>query len=42
VRPAVQFAGERAQSVRAAPLLNEQGTAIRDALRRGDQWPIGS
>jgi crotonobetainyl-CoA:carnitine CoA-transferase CaiB-like acyl-CoA transferase len=41
VRPAVQFAGERAQSVRGAPLLNEHGTAIRDALLRGDQWPIG-
>jgi crotonobetainyl-CoA:carnitine CoA-transferase CaiB-like acyl-CoA transferase len=41
VRPAVQFAGERAQSVRAAPLLNEHGTAIRDALGRGDQWPSG-
>jgi crotonobetainyl-CoA:carnitine CoA-transferase CaiB-like acyl-CoA transferase len=41
VRPAVQFAGERAQRVRAAPLLNEQGTAIRDALRLGNQWPIG-
>jgi crotonobetainyl-CoA:carnitine CoA-transferase CaiB-like acyl-CoA transferase len=41
VRPAVQFAGARAQSVRAAPLLNEHGTAIRDALGRGDQWPSG-
>jgi crotonobetainyl-CoA:carnitine CoA-transferase CaiB-like acyl-CoA transferase len=41
VRPAVQFAGERAQCVRAAPLLNEQGTAIREALRRGDRWPGG-
>jgi crotonobetainyl-CoA:carnitine CoA-transferase CaiB-like acyl-CoA transferase len=41
VRPAVQFAGERAQSVRAAPLLNEHGTAIRGALGRGDQWPSG-
>jgi crotonobetainyl-CoA:carnitine CoA-transferase CaiB-like acyl-CoA transferase len=41
VRPAVQFAGERAQSVRAAPLLNEHGTAIRDALARGDKWPTG-
>jgi crotonobetainyl-CoA:carnitine CoA-transferase CaiB-like acyl-CoA transferase len=40
VRPAVQFAGERAQCVRAAPLLNEHGTTIRDALRRGDRWPI--
>jgi crotonobetainyl-CoA:carnitine CoA-transferase CaiB-like acyl-CoA transferase len=39
VRPAVQFAGERAHSVRAAPLLNEHGTAIRDALLRGDPWP---
>jgi crotonobetainyl-CoA:carnitine CoA-transferase CaiB-like acyl-CoA transferase len=41
VRPAVQFAGERAQSVRAAPLLDEHGNAIRDTLRRGDQWPSG-
>lgn len=41
VRPAVQFAGERAQSVRAAPLLNEHGTAIRDALRLQCQWPGG-
>jgi crotonobetainyl-CoA:carnitine CoA-transferase CaiB-like acyl-CoA transferase len=41
VRPAVQFAGERAQCVRAAPLLNEQGTAIRASLGRGDRWPIG-
>jgi crotonobetainyl-CoA:carnitine CoA-transferase CaiB-like acyl-CoA transferase len=41
VRPAVQFAGERAQSVRAAPLLDEHGTAIRDTLRRGNQWPSG-
>ncbi|HEY6922695.1 MAG TPA: CoA transferase [Steroidobacteraceae bacterium] len=41
VRPAVQFAGERAHSVRAAPLLNEHGTAIREALGRGEQWPSG-
>ena len=39
VRPAVQFGGERAQSVRAAPLLNEHGVAIRDALTRGGHWP---
>jgi crotonobetainyl-CoA:carnitine CoA-transferase CaiB-like acyl-CoA transferase len=39
VRPAVQFAGERAQSVRAAPLLNEHGVAIRDALAGGGHWP---
>ena len=41
VRPAVQFAGERARCVRGAPLLNEQGTAIRDALRSGARWPGG-
>ena len=39
VRPAVQFAGERAESVRAAPLLNEHGVAIRDALAGGGHWP---
>ena len=32
VRPAVQFASERARSVRAAPLLNEHGAVIRSAL----------
>src|SRR5262249_18615966 len=44
VRPPVQFAGERAASVRAAPLLNEHGTAIRAALAAGDRWPelVGS
>jgi len=41
VRPAVQFAGERAKCVRAAPLLNEQGTAIREGLGRGGRWPVG-
>jgi crotonobetainyl-CoA:carnitine CoA-transferase CaiB-like acyl-CoA transferase len=41
VRPAVQFAGERARCVRGAPLLNEQGTAIRDALGSGARWPSG-
>ena len=41
VRPAVQFAGERARCVRAAPLLNEQGTAIREALGSGARWPSG-
>jgi crotonobetainyl-CoA:carnitine CoA-transferase CaiB-like acyl-CoA transferase len=39
VRPAVQFSGERAESVRAAPLLNEHGGAIRAALADGGQWP---
>ena len=39
VRPAVQFGGARAHSVRAAPLLNEHGTAIRAALAGGQAWP---
>jgi crotonobetainyl-CoA:carnitine CoA-transferase CaiB-like acyl-CoA transferase len=39
VRPAVQFGGVRARAVRAAPLINEHGNAIRDALARGERWP---
>jgi len=39
VRPAVQFGGERARSVRAAPLLNEHGAAIRAALGCAMNWP---
>jgi len=39
VRPALQFDGARARSVRAAPLLDEQGRAIRAALARGESWP---
>jgi crotonobetainyl-CoA:carnitine CoA-transferase CaiB-like acyl-CoA transferase len=39
VRPAVRFAGERAEYVRAAPLLNEHGEAIRDALEDSGHWP---
>jgi crotonobetainyl-CoA:carnitine CoA-transferase CaiB-like acyl-CoA transferase len=39
VRPAVQFGGERASSVRAAPLLDEHGAAIRSALAGGASWP---
>jgi crotonobetainyl-CoA:carnitine CoA-transferase CaiB-like acyl-CoA transferase len=39
VRPPVQFAGVRSASVRAAPLLDEHGAAIRDALARGQRWP---
>ena len=39
VRPPVQFAGVRSASVRAAPLLNEHGQFIREALARGEQWP---
>ncbi|HWG70102.1 MAG TPA: CoA transferase [Steroidobacteraceae bacterium] len=40
VRPPVQFAGVRSASVRAAPLLDEHGAAIRDALARGERWPL--
>jgi crotonobetainyl-CoA:carnitine CoA-transferase CaiB-like acyl-CoA transferase len=38
VRPAVQFDGERSTSVRSAPLLDEHGAAIRQALTEGDGW----
>jgi crotonobetainyl-CoA:carnitine CoA-transferase CaiB-like acyl-CoA transferase len=39
VRPPVQFDGDRAQSVSAAPLLNEHGPEIRQSLARGERWP---
>jgi crotonobetainyl-CoA:carnitine CoA-transferase CaiB-like acyl-CoA transferase len=39
VRPPVQFEGNRAQSVRAAPLLNEHGADIRKQLADGRKWP---
>lgn len=39
VRPPVQFGGVRSASVRAAPLLNEHGLKIREALARGEPWP---
>jgi len=39
VRPPVQFSGARAQSVRAAPLLNEHGAQIRAALAAAAVWP---
>jgi crotonobetainyl-CoA:carnitine CoA-transferase CaiB-like acyl-CoA transferase len=39
VRPPVQFAGVRSASVRAAPLLNEHGPFIREALARSELWP---
>jgi crotonobetainyl-CoA:carnitine CoA-transferase CaiB-like acyl-CoA transferase len=39
VRPAVQFDGLRAQSVYAAPLLDQHGEAIRAAVSGGDIWP---
>jgi len=39
VRPPVRFAGERAESVRAAPLLDEHGAEIRSALGGAGGWP---
>jgi crotonobetainyl-CoA:carnitine CoA-transferase CaiB-like acyl-CoA transferase len=39
VRPAAQFDGTRASSVRAAPLLNQHGESIRAALESGIAWP---
>jgi crotonobetainyl-CoA:carnitine CoA-transferase CaiB-like acyl-CoA transferase len=39
VRPAVQVEGKRAESVRAAPLLNEHGAAIRGQIAGGVAWP---
>jgi len=39
VRPALRFDGERAHSVRGAPLLDEHGGAIRAALTRDRAWP---
>jgi crotonobetainyl-CoA:carnitine CoA-transferase CaiB-like acyl-CoA transferase len=41
VRPAVQFDGERAAQVSAAPLLDEHGDEIRAAAREG-RWPSRS
>jgi crotonobetainyl-CoA:carnitine CoA-transferase CaiB-like acyl-CoA transferase len=40
VRPPVRFAGGRARSVRSAPLLDEHGAQIREALGRGVKWPV--
>jgi crotonobetainyl-CoA:carnitine CoA-transferase CaiB-like acyl-CoA transferase len=39
VRPPAQFDGARAHSVRAAPLLDEHGAAIRAELAHGIAWP---
>jgi crotonobetainyl-CoA:carnitine CoA-transferase CaiB-like acyl-CoA transferase len=41
VRPAVQFDGQRADGVRAAPLLNEHGATIREQLTKSKAWPTG-
>jgi len=42
VRPALQFDGERAGSVMAAPLLDQHGDAIRAALARDGAWPMAA
>jgi crotonobetainyl-CoA:carnitine CoA-transferase CaiB-like acyl-CoA transferase len=39
VRPAVQFDGVKSKQVTAAPLLNEHGAAIRNALATSEVWP---
>jgi crotonobetainyl-CoA:carnitine CoA-transferase CaiB-like acyl-CoA transferase len=39
VRPPLQFNGERAASVSAAPLLDEHGAQIRSALAADKRWP---
>jgi crotonobetainyl-CoA:carnitine CoA-transferase CaiB-like acyl-CoA transferase len=39
VRPALQFDGERARSVSAAPLLDQHGADIRSAMTDGRRWP---
>jgi len=39
VRPAVQFDGERADAVRAAPQLDQHGAVIRAAFEGGSAWP---
>jgi crotonobetainyl-CoA:carnitine CoA-transferase CaiB-like acyl-CoA transferase len=38
VRPALQFDGDRARSVNAAPLLDQHGDDIRAAVKNGRQW----
>jgi crotonobetainyl-CoA:carnitine CoA-transferase CaiB-like acyl-CoA transferase len=39
IRPAVQFDGQRAPHVRAAPLLDQHGKEIRAALAQDSRWP---
>jgi crotonobetainyl-CoA:carnitine CoA-transferase CaiB-like acyl-CoA transferase len=39
VRPAVQFDGVKSKQVTSAPLLNEHGAAIREALASSEVWP---
>src|SRR6185295_7118880 len=42
VRPAMQFDGERARAVNAAPLLDQHGVAIRAAVDASRHWPAES
>jgi len=39
VRPPLQFDGERARAVNAAPLLDQHGAAIRAAVTDARHWP---
>jgi crotonobetainyl-CoA:carnitine CoA-transferase CaiB-like acyl-CoA transferase len=41
VRPALQFDGERARAVAAAPLLDQHGAGIRAAVTTSRHWPSG-
>ncbi|MGH8196825.1 MAG: CaiB/BaiF CoA transferase family protein [Steroidobacteraceae bacterium] len=42
VRSALQFDGNRATAVSAAPLLNQHGDAIRATLARSQGWPAAA
>ena len=42
VRSPLRFDGVRAHTVRAAPLLDEHGAAIRAALAAGEAWPAST
>ncbi len=42
IRPPVQFSGARSASVRGAPLLDEHGADIRQALATEKTWPSGA
>ena len=42
VRPAMQFDGDRARSVSAAPLLDQHGAVIRAAVNDSRHWPAAA
>jgi crotonobetainyl-CoA:carnitine CoA-transferase CaiB-like acyl-CoA transferase len=42
VRPPLQFDGERAHAVSAAPLLDQHGAVIRAAVNEGRHWPAAN